>query len=96
MSQNTSSKNIEIANFPVTVPNSAEALLASTPIIVVTIQTFPYAMEAIVTDKKLKGKNFAVIIDEAHNSQTGSTAAKLQSALVMSGRGKMAALMRFL
>ncbi len=70
----------------------AEALIASTPIIVVTIQTFPYAMEAIVTDKKLKGKNFAVIIDEAHNSQTGSTAAKLQSALVMSGQGKMAAL----
>jgi type I restriction enzyme R subunit len=69
-----------------------EALLAGTPIIVVTIQTFPYAMEAIVTDKALKGKNFAVIIDEAHASQTGSTAAKLQAALVMSGHGKMATL----
>jgi type I restriction enzyme R subunit len=34
----------------------ADALLAGTPIIVVTIQTFPYAMEAIVTDKTLKGK----------------------------------------
>lgn len=67
----------------------SEALLAGTPIIVVTIQTFPYAMEAIVTDKTLKGKNFAVIIDEAHNSQTGSTAAKLQTALGMSGQGKM-------
>jgi type I restriction enzyme R subunit len=67
----------------------SDALLASTPIIVVTIQTFPYAMEAIVTDKKLKGKNFAVIIDEAHNSQTGTTAAKLQTALNMSGQGKM-------
>jgi type I restriction enzyme R subunit len=58
----------------------------------VTIQTFPYAMEAIVTDKTLKGKNFAVIIDEAHNSQTGTTAAKLQTALAMSGQGKMASL----
>lgn len=70
----------------------ADALLAETPIIVVTIQTFPYAMEAIVTDKTLKGKNFAVIIDEAHNSQTGTTAAKLQTALAMSGQGKMASL----
>lgn len=67
----------------------SDALLAGTPIIVVTIQTFPYAMEAIITDKSLKGKNFAVIIDEAHNSQTGSTAAKLQTALGMSGQGKM-------
>lgn len=67
----------------------SDALLAGTPIIVVTIQTFPYAMEAIITDKTLKGKNFAVIIDEAHNSQTGSTAAKLQTALGMSGQGKM-------
>ena len=70
----------------------AEALLAGTPIIVVTIQTFPYAMEAIVTDKALKGKSFAVIIDEAHASQTGSTAAKLQTALAMSGNGKMSTL----
>lgn len=67
----------------------SDALLDGTPIIVVTIQTFPYAMETIVTDKKLKGKKFAVIIDEAHNSQTGSTAAKLQTALGMSGQGKM-------
>lgn len=67
----------------------SEALLTGTPIIVVTIQTFPYAMEAIITDKALKGKNFAVIIDEAHNSQTGSTAAKLQAALGLSGQGKM-------
>ncbi len=70
----------------------SEALRAGTPIIVVTIQTFPYAMEAIVTDKALKGEQFAVIIDEAHNSQTGSTAAKLQTALAMSGHGKMSTL----
>jgi type I restriction enzyme R subunit len=70
----------------------AEALLANTPIIVVTIQTFPYAMEAIVTEKSLKDKSFAVIIDEAHASQTGSTAAKLQTALSLSGKGKMSTL----
>lgn len=70
----------------------ADALMAGTPIIVVTIQTFPYAMEAIVTDKRLKDKNFAVIIDEAHASQTGSTAAKLQTALSLSGSGKMASM----
>ena len=67
----------------------SEALLTGTPIIVVTIQTFPYAMEAVITDKTLKDKNFAVIIDEAHNSQTGTTAAKLQTALSLSGKGKM-------
>jgi len=70
----------------------AEALLANTPIIVVTIQTFPFAMEAIVTEKSLKDKSFAVIIDEAHASQTGSTAAKLQTALSLSGKGKMSML----
>ncbi|GIK76237.1 MAG: type I restriction endonuclease [Chloroflexota bacterium] len=70
----------------------SEALLAATPIIVVTIQTFPYAMEAIVTEKALKGKSFAVIIDEAHASQTGTNAAKLQTALAMSGKGEMAAM----
>lgn len=67
----------------------SDSLINGTPIVVVTIQTFPYAMEAIITDKALKGKNFAVIIDEAHNSQTGTTAEKLQTALGMSGQGKM-------
>jgi len=67
----------------------SEALLNNTPIIVVTIQTFPYALEAIVTEDKLKEKNFAVIIDEAHTSQTGSTASKLQAALSMSNMGAL-------
>ncbi|MEE4208463.1 MAG: DEAD/DEAH box helicase family protein, partial [Parvularcula sp.] len=61
-----------------------EAMLDNTPIIVVTIQTFPYAMEAILTESSLKDKGFAVIIDEAHSSQTGSTASKLQATLAMS------------
>ncbi|MFP3637155.1 hypothetical protein, partial [Bacillus sp. SIMBA_033] len=37
-----------------------EAMNKGTPIIVVTIQTFPFAMEAILTEKSLKDKNFAV------------------------------------
>lgn len=68
----------------------AEALLNGTPIIVVTIQTFPYAMEAIVTEKGLKDRSFAVIIDEAHASQTGTNATKLQAALSLGSKGDMA------
>lgn len=61
----------------------AEALERGTPIIVVTIQTFPYAMEQILTNGKLADRNFAVIIDEAHTSQTGTAASKLQATLAL-------------
>tara|TARA_R110000868_G_scaffold43803_8_gene146996 strand:- start:11503 stop:14736 length:3234 start_codon:yes stop_codon:yes gene_type:complete len=64
----------------------SEAMLKGTPIIVVTIQTFPFAMEAILTETSLRDRNFAVIIDEAHNSQTGNTASKLQATLALSAR----------
>ncbi|SCY34341.1 type I restriction endonuclease subunit R [Microvirga guangxiensis] len=67
----------------------SEALLKGVPIIVVTIQTFPYAMEAILTENSLKNRSFAVIIDEAHASQTGSTASKLQATLAMSSKAAM-------
>ncbi|WP_416909167.1 MAG: type I restriction endonuclease subunit R [Polymorphobacter sp.] len=66
-----------------------EAMLKGTPIIVVTIQTFPYAMEAILTESSLKDRNFAVIIDEAHTSQTGTTASKLQATLAMTSKKAM-------
>ncbi|WP_017429933.1 type I restriction endonuclease subunit R [Vreelandella jeotgali] len=68
----------------------AKALTQGTPIVVVTLQTFPYAMEAMVTDDRLKDSRFAVIIDEAHNSQTGTDAAKLQAALSLSSQDDMA------
>ena len=61
----------------------AEALKARTPIIVVTIQTFPYAMEAILSETSLKERNFALVIDEAHTSQTGSSASKLRATLAL-------------
>lgn len=67
----------------------AAALISGTPIIVVTIQTFPFAMEAILTEKTLAQSNFAVIIDEAHTSQTGSTAQGLRAALAMESKEKM-------
>lgn len=59
----------------------ARAMQRGTPIIVVTLQTFPYAMEQVLTNGKLKDRSFAVIIDEAHTSQTGSAASKLQATL---------------
>lgn len=68
----------------------ANALLSGTPIIVVTLQTFPYAMEAILTEQSLREKRFAVIMDEAHNSQTGSTANKLRQALALDSKADMA------
>jgi len=67
----------------------AEALKNKTPIIVVTIQTFPYAMEAILTEQTLKDRKFAVIIDEAHTSQTGSTAQGLRAALSLDEKTKL-------
>ncbi|GLP79744.1 type I restriction endonuclease subunit R [Mycobacterium antarcticum] len=59
----------------------AKALLDGKLIIVVTIQTFPFAMAEIRKNKGLKGKTFAVIADEAHSSQSGEVAAKLKSVL---------------
>ncbi len=59
----------------------AKALLDGKLIIVVTIQTFPFAMAEIRKNKGLKGKRFAVIADEAHSSQSGEVAAKLKAVL---------------
>ncbi|MFM9377286.1 type I restriction endonuclease subunit R [Gordonia sp. VNK21] len=59
----------------------AKALTDGKLIIVVTIQTFPYAMAAIRENKGLKGKKFAVIADEAHSSQSGQIAGKLKAVL---------------
>lgn len=46
----------------------AKALNGNTKIIVTTIQKFPYITDQV---KKLSGKSFAVIIDEAHSSTSG-------------------------
>jgi len=57
------------------------ALLSAAAIIIVTIQTFPFAVTAMADNKALAGKSFAVIADEAHSSQTGNTANKLKEIL---------------
>ena len=59
----------------------AKALHDKREIIVVTIQTFPFAMEAIGNDPSLSGANFAVLIDEAHSSQEGQFSGKMKAAL---------------
>lgn len=59
----------------------AKSLTDGKLIIVVTIQTFPFAMEEIRKNKGLKGKTFAVIADEAHSSQSGQVAGKLKAVL---------------
>jgi type I restriction enzyme, R subunit len=64
----------------------ASALEASQPIIIVTIQTFPHVLKAIADSTSLKGRNYAVIADEAHSSQTGSTARQLKEVLMIEGR----------
>jgi type I restriction enzyme, R subunit len=59
----------------------AEALDAGKKIIVCTMQTFPFALEAVRERAATQGKRFAVIADEAHSSQAGETAAKLKAVL---------------
>jgi type I restriction enzyme R subunit len=59
----------------------ADALKAGKKIIVCTIQTFPFALEAVQQQATTQGKRFAVIADEAHSSQTGATATKLKQVL---------------
>ncbi|MFT5085240.1 MAG: type I restriction enzyme R subunit, partial [Lentisphaeria bacterium] len=63
----------------------ASALEGSQPIIIVTIQTFPYVLKAIENSVSLKERNYVVIADEAHSSQTGSTARQLKEVLMMDG-----------
>ncbi len=59
----------------------AEALAGGKKIIVCTIQTFPFALEAVQDLAATQGKRFAVIADEAHSSQSGDAAAKLKQIL---------------
>ncbi|MGN9805585.1 type I restriction endonuclease subunit R [Micromonospora sp. L32] len=61
----------------------AAALSGKSLIVIVTIQTFPFVMDLMSGD--LAGKNFAVIVDEAHTSQSGATAADLRRVLTAGG-----------
>ncbi len=59
----------------------ADALANQTRIIIVTIQTFPALFDALDKHPKLAQGRYAVIADEAHSSQTGSSASKLKAIL---------------
>ncbi|GAX61458.1 restriction endonuclease, type I, EcoRI, R subunit/Type III [Candidatus Scalindua japonica] len=63
----------------------ASALESSQPIIIVTIQTFPFVLKAIENSVSLKKRNYAIVADEAHSSQTGSTARQLKEVLMIEG-----------
>ncbi|WP_334311054.1 type I restriction endonuclease [Nodularia spumigena] len=71
----------------------ATALNDGVPIIISTIQKFPFITKAIETLEKkgktiditTKNKRFAIIVDEAHSSQTGETATELRKILNKDG-----------
>ena len=71
----------------------AAALSQGTPIVITTIQKFPFISQALSTLEKMgsdlkidtAGKCFAVIVDEAHSSQSGETAATLRGMLNKEG-----------
>ncbi|MDT0502579.1 type I restriction endonuclease [Halomonas sp. PAR7] len=63
----------------------AEALASNTRIIIVTIQTFPALFDALDKRPRLAEGHYAVIADEAHSSQTGSSASKLKALLAAAG-----------
>lgn len=71
----------------------ANALSQGTPIVITTIQKFPFISQALSTLEKkgsgvtidTAGKRFAVIVDEAHSSQSGETATALKGMLNKDG-----------
>lgn len=56
----------------------AEALVQGTLIIVTTLQKFPFVTEKV---GELPDRRYAVIVDEAHSSQSGEQTAKMKSVL---------------
>ena len=71
----------------------AKALSGGTPIVISTIQKFPFISQAMETmakagnevDLSTAGRRFAVIVDEAHSSQSGETAKELRKVLNQDG-----------
>lgn len=56
----------------------ANTLAGGTPIVITTLQKFPFVTEKIGS---LPSRKYAVIIDEAHSSQSGETATGLKAVL---------------
>jgi type I restriction enzyme R subunit len=57
----------------------ANALNTGTPIIITTLQKFPFVIEKVSTE--IKNRKYAVIVDEAHSSMGGETAAEMKGVL---------------
>lgn len=55
-----------------------DALESGEKIIITTLQKFPFIIDTI---ESIPGRNFAVLIDEAHSSQSGDQAAQLREVL---------------
>ncbi|HAM19107.1 MAG TPA: type I restriction endonuclease subunit R, partial [Alteromonas macleodii] len=79
-----------------------KALTTGTPIIITTLQKFPFVSETLEKLNKdlekgegleltTKGKRFAVIVDEAHSSQSGESAMELKGVLNKDGIREAAA-----
>ncbi|WBB76623.1 type I restriction endonuclease [Micromonospora sp. WMMD1128] len=51
-------------------------------VVITTMQKFPYVLNQV---QGLKGKRFAVVVDEAHSSQSGDSAAALKKVLLKLG-----------
>ena len=62
-------------------PQLKKALLEGDHIITCTLQTFPEVMKLIEDTQELRGRHWAVVADEAHSSQSGSTARQLKELL---------------
>jgi type I restriction enzyme R subunit len=63
----------------------AAAMTAGTKIIITTLQKFPFILKKI---KTLGAKRFAVVVDEAHSSQSGEAAHKLKKLLATVGESE--------
>ncbi|MDO4777881.1 MAG: DEAD/DEAH box helicase family protein [Cardiobacteriaceae bacterium] len=67
----------------------AEALEAGVPIIITTLQKFPFVSDQLARLNEARGeagshlptRKYAVIVDEAHSSQSGETATELKGVL---------------
>ncbi|MGA4802545.1 type I restriction endonuclease subunit R [Streptomyces lavendulocolor] len=62
-------------------PQLKKALLEGDHIITCTLQTFPEVMKLIEDTEDLRGRRWAIVADEAHSSQSGSTARQLKELL---------------
>ena len=69
-----------VENIDITSGQLREALENGKTIIVTTLQKFPVIVQDIET---LQGKRFAVIIDEAHSSQSGESTSSLKKVLTV-------------